>query len=193
MTKTGLILSEILPFYLRLAVLVAATLAIDLGLHALNLAWIGRYLGIPGVILVAVSFGHSLRKRGLIGFGNPVILLRMHEWLAWIGSTLILVHAGIHFNAVLAWLAVAAMMINIASGLTGKYLVQRAHFWIKNAKAELHASALSDSAIDQQLHWDSLGAGLVRKWRTIHLPIALIFAVLATAHIIASLVFWNWK
>jgi hypothetical protein len=193
MGKIGLILSEILPFYLRLAVLAAATLAIDLGLHVLNLAWIGRYLGIPGVILVLASFGHSLRKRGLIRFGDPVLLMRLHEWLAWIGSTLILVHAGIHFNAVLAWLAVAAMMVNIASGLTGKYLVQRAHFWLKDAKAQLHAQAVSDSLIEHQLHWDSLGARLVRKWRTIHLPIAAVFAVLATAHIIAIFVFWGWK
>jgi hypothetical protein len=32
--------------------------------------------------------------------------MRLHERMAWPGSLLILVHAGIHFNAVLAWLAV---------------------------------------------------------------------------------------
>ena len=48
---------------------------------------IGRYLGIPGVILILLSFGHSLRKRGMIKSDNPIRLLRLHEWLAWIDST----------------------------------------------------------------------------------------------------------
>ncbi len=119
--------------------------------------------------------------------------MRLHEWLAWSGSTLILVHAGVHFNAVLAWLAVAAMTINIISGLTGKYLVQNAQRWLKQAKTDLRDQGHSESEIEQQLFWDSMAASLVRKWRTIHLPISLTFAVLALAHIIAVFVFWGWK
>lgn len=191
--KIRLILKEILPFYFRLVVLAVVTLFIDLILHLTDLVWIGRYLGIPGVILILLSFGHSLRKRGVIKSSNPVRLLRLHEWLAWIGATLVLVHAGIHFNAVLAWLAVAAMAVNITSGLTGKYLVQRSQRWMKQAKTELRDEGLADSEIDQQLFWNSLAAGLVRKWRTIHLPIALAFAVLAAAHILSTFLFWGWK
>ena len=191
--KIRLILKEILPFYFRLVVLAVVTLFIDLILHLTDLVWIGRYLGIPGVILILLSFGHSLRKRGVIKSSNPVRLLRLHEWLAWIGATLVLVHAGIHFNAVLAWLAVAAMAVNITSGLTGKYLVQRSQRWMKQAKTELRDEGLADSEIEQQLFWNSLAAGLVRKWRTIHLPIALAFAVLAAAHILSTFLFWGWK
>ncbi|MBB6193659.1 MULTISPECIES: hypothetical protein [Sphingomonadaceae] len=191
--KIRLILKEILPFYFRLVVLAVVTLFIDLILHLTDLVWIGRYLGIPGVILILLSFGHSLRKRGVIKSSNPVRLLRLHEWLAWIGATLVLVHAGIHFNAILAWLAVAAMAVNITSGLTGKYLVQRSQRWMKQAKTELRDEGLTDSEIDQQLFWNSLAAGLVRKWRTIHLPIALAFAVLAAAHILSTFLFWGWK
>lgn len=189
----GLLIREILPFYFRLVVLAAVTLFIDLILHLTDLVWIGRYLGIPGVILILLSFGHSLRKRGMIKSDNPIRLLRLHEWLAWIGSTFVLVHAGIHFNAVLAWLAVAAMAVNITSGLTGKYLVQRSQRWMKQAKADFRDAGLTDTEIEQRLFWDSLAAGLVRKWRTIHLPIALAFAVLATAHILSTFLFWGWK
>lgn len=188
-----LLIREILPFYVRLVVLAAVTLFIDLVLHLTDLVWIGRYLGIPGVILILLSFGHSLRKRGMIKSDNPVRLLRLHEWLAWIGSTLVLVHAGIHFNAVLAWLAVAAMAVNITSGLTGKYLVLRAQRWMKQTKSELRDAGLTEAEIEQRLFWDSLAASLVRKWRTIHLPIALAFAVLATAHILSTFLFWGWK
>ena len=70
--STPLILREILPFYFRLVVLAAVTLLIDLVLHLTDLVWIGRYLGIPGVILILLSFGHSLRKRGLISSDNPI-------------------------------------------------------------------------------------------------------------------------
>ena len=62
--RIRLIFREILPFYFRLVVLAAVTLFIDLILHLTDLVWIGRYLGIPGVILILLSFGHSLRKRG---------------------------------------------------------------------------------------------------------------------------------
>lgn len=190
--RIGLLIREILPFYFRLMVLAAVTLFIDLILHLTDLVWIGRYLGIPGVIIILLSFGHSLRKRGMIRSNNPVRLLRVHEWLAWIGSTLVLVHAGIHFNAVLAWLAVAAMAVNITSGLTGKYLVQRSQRWMKQAKADFRDAGLTDTEIEQRLFWDSLAAGFVRKWRTIHLPIAFAFAVLAMAHILSTFLFWGW-
>lgn len=189
----GLLVREIFPFYFRLVVLAAVTLFIDLVLHLSEMVWIGRYLGIPGILLILFSFGHSLRKRGLIKSKNPVRLLRLHEWLAWIGATLVLVHAGIHFNSLLAWLAVAAMAVNITSGLTGKYLVQRSQRWMKKTKTHLRDEGLAEEEIEQQLFWDSLAAGLVRKWRAIHLPIALAFALLATAHILAIFLFWGWK
>lgn len=191
--KIGLLIREILPFYFRLVVLAAVTLFVDLILHLTDLVWVGRYLGIPGVILILLSFGHSLRKRGMIQSDNPIRLLRLHEWLAWIGSTLVLVHAGIHFNAVLAWLTVAAMAVNIVSGLTGKYLVQRSQRWMKQRKAYLQGAGLTAAEIEQRLFWDSLAAGLVRKWRAIHLPIALAFDVLAAAHILSTFLFWGWK
>lgn len=106
---------------------------------------------------------------------------------------MVLVHAGIHFNAGLAWLAVIAMAVNIISGLTGKYLVQRAQRWMKQAKTELRDQGLDDAAIEQELFWDSLTASWVKKWRTIHLPIAMAFAVLGTAHILSTFLFWGWK
>jgi hypothetical protein len=34
---------------------------------------------------------------------------------------------------------------------------------------------------------------VVKQWRTVHLPITLVFAVLASAHIVAELLFWAWK
>jgi hypothetical protein len=104
-----------------------------------------------------------------------------------------LVHAGIHFNAILAWLAVWAMLINVASGLTGKYLIRRARKRLDENRARLRAQGVSDIALEEQTHWDSLTFDAVKAWRVVHLPITLAFGVLALAHIIAILLFWGWK
>jgi hypothetical protein len=191
--KPTLIVREVLPFFLSLAALFAATVLVDLVLHLLHAVWLGRYLGIPGVLMILGSFGHSLRKRRLIRSGDPVRFLRAHEYVAWAGALLVLVHAGVHFNAVLAWLAVAAMLVNVSSGLTGKFLLRRAQGWLKQARADLREQGASDAEIAADLHWDSLTVDAVRQWRTVHLPIALAFGVLALAHIIAVSVFWGWR
>jgi hypothetical protein len=117
--KARLFSREVLPFYGALFALAAVTVLSDALLHLLNAVWIGRWLGIPGTLLILASLAYSARKRKLITSGKPVQLLRLHEWMAWAGSLLVLVHAGIHFNAILGWLAVAAMLVNVGSGLTG--------------------------------------------------------------------------
>lgn len=183
---------EVLPFLAGFAALIGVALLLDGGLHVANLVWIGRYLGIPGVLLITVSFAHSLRKRGVIQAGNPVGLLRLHERIAWLGALLVLVHAGVHFNAWLAWLAVVAMLINVGSGLTGKYLLKRAQQRLKASRADLKAAGSTEAEIQTRLHWDSLIVDVVRQWRKVHLPIALAFVVLAAAHVLAVFLYWGW-
>ena len=185
---------EVLPFFLALAALALAALLLDALLHLLDAVWIGRYLGIPGTLLILGSFGYSLRKRKLIRSGQPGKLLRWHECLAWLGSLLVLVHAGIHFNAILGWLAVGAMLINVASGLTGKFLLRalaQPARGIDAAPAPRAACRPKNS--NERLYWDSLTFDVVKQWRVVHFPITLAFAVLALAHIVAVFLFWGWK
>ncbi|MGD9810559.1 MAG: hypothetical protein AB7U35_04380 [Sphingobium sp.] len=191
--KGSLLVREILPFYASLAVLLGAALLLDAVLHLVDAVWIGRWLGIPGVLLILGSFGHSLRKRKIIRSGNPIKYLRLHERMGWAGSLLVLVHAGIHFNAVLAWLALVAMLINVTSGLTGKYLLQRAQRWLREARTQMREAGAQSEEIELELYWDSLAFDLVKQWRKVHLPIALAFAVLALAHIVAVFLFWSWR
>jgi len=191
--RTSLLSREVLPFALMLALLIAAALAVDALLHLANIVWIGRYLGIPGVLLILAASGYSLRKHEVISSGKPVTLLRWHERLTWAGSLLILVHAGIHFNAVLAWLAAAAMLINVGSGLTGKYLMGRSRKRLAANRAQLLAAGFSDGALEEEMYFDSLTYGLVKSWRVVHLPITLVFGTLAFVHIIATGMFWGWR
>jgi hypothetical protein len=162
-------------------------------LHLANIAWIGRYLGIPGTLLILGSFGYSLRKRRLIKAGRPLQLLRWHERMAWLGSLLVLVHAGIHFNSILAWLAVMAMLINVASGLTGKFLLDRSRRRLEEARHRMRQHGMDADELDEHLYWDSLTFDAVKQWRSVHFPITLAFAVLALAHIMAVFLFWGWR
>jgi hypothetical protein len=184
---------DVLPFAVSLALLGGAALLVDGLLHLVNAVWVGKWLGIPGVLLILSSFVYSFRKRKWISFGKPVALLRAHERLAWAGSLLVLVHAGIHFNAWLAWLATWAMLVNIVSGLTGKFLLQKARARLANTQTRLRAEGLSEPDIDEQTHMDSFTVDIVKKWRVVHVPIALAFAVFATSHILVELWYWGFK
>ncbi len=184
---------EVLPFYASLAALALLSLAFDALLHIVDRVWIGRYLGIAGTLLIIFSFGYSLRKRRLIKSGTTVRWLRLHEHLAWAGALLILVHAGIHFNAILGWLAVWAMLINVGSGLTGKYLLERARKRLETERQMLRDEGLTAEQLEERLYLDSLTFDVVKQWRSVHFPITLAFAVLALAHIISIFIFWGWK
>ncbi len=184
---------EVLPFLAALAALVAAALMLDAFLHWQGAVWAGRYLGIPGVILIVASFGYSLRKRQLIEIGKPIFLLHVHERMAWVGSLLILVHAGVHFTAVLAWLATTTMLINVGSGLTGKFLLQRGRKRLDESKQYFREKGLSASEVEDLMYWDTLTYTAITRWRVVHRPIALVFAVLSTAHILSIFLFWAWR
>ena len=184
---------EVLPFLAAFAALAASALLLDAILHLLGAAWVGRYLGIPGVLLIIASFGYSLRKRQVIKLGKPLVLLHAHERMAWLGSLLILVHAGVHFTAVLAWLATLAMLVNVASGLTGKFLLQRGRRRLEESRKYYREQGLAAAEIDDLMYWDSLTYTAITNWRVVHRPIALAFGVLASTHILSIFLFWAWR
>lgn len=187
--KGSLLLRYALPFLLWFGLMVLAAMGLDQVLHQNGWGHVGRYLGIPGTLLIAVSFLYSLRKRGVIRGGSASGWLRYHEYLAWAGAVLVLVHAGIHFNAQLAWLATYMMLVNVASGLVGKFILKRAGETLQEKRASLLEQGLETSRVEERLYLDSLAYGLFAKWRVIHLPIAMIFIILACLHILAVGIF----
>lgn len=183
----------VLPFLGYCIGFAAATVALDAALHAAGLAWVGRYLGIPGTLLILLSFTYSLRKRGRIHWGSPRTLLTFHQWAGWAGASLVLVHAGLHFEAILPWVATVAMCINVLSGLTGKFLLSRTREDIGERRRTLVAEGRSAAEIEDRLHDDLAAMRLINHWRTVHIPIFLTFAVTALGHIFSILLFWNWR
>ena len=184
---------DIQPFVLWFVWLIALTLAIDYLLHQTRLIWIERYAGILGTFLIVISFAYSLRKKKIIKFGKPKSFLRMHEYLAWTGSLMVLVHGGIHFNAVLAWLAAAAMLVAVISGLIGKYVLKTSMNTLSAKKDGFNMAGLSEEEIEKKIFWDSLAVKAMKKWRSVHKPITIIFGIFAALHIFAIFLFWRWN
>ncbi|HET7331086.1 hypothetical protein [Dyella sp.] len=191
--KARLLSHEVAPFLGAISLLVLAALGCDAALHWLGITWVGRYLGIPGFMLILASFVYSLRKHQVITVSSPAVLLRWHQRLAWSGALLVLVHAGIHFNTLLGWLAVGAMMVNIVSGLTGKILLRRARVRLETARMQMQANGAELKEIEDELYWDSFTFDAVSQWRAVHRPITLAFMTLALAHIVSILLLWGWK
>jgi hypothetical protein len=190
--KTSLWRQHVLPFTLLLGLLVAATLAGDFLLHRLNLVWVGRYMGIPGTLLILGSLVYSLRKRKYISTGNPKTLLKMHEFTTWLGSLMVLIHAGVHFNAILPWLATVAMGVNVVSGMVGKMLLSRSRQHVQGQREHFQLRGLSKPEVEQAVFWDAVTLDAMTQWRKVHIPIFIVFAVLALGHIISIFLFWAW-
>ena len=183
---------KILPFVLLYLSLIISAVVIHFYMHSSGLKWTLRYLGIIGTALIIISFIYSLRKRKVIKFGKAKTLLQVHELLAWSGSLLILLHAGFEFDAVIPRMAVVAMLIVVASGITGKYLLKQARESIKYRREELKTKNLSEEEIEKELFALSLIADKMQMWRSVHIPLTVIFAAFALLHIITILLFWRW-
>jgi hypothetical protein len=191
-TTPSLWRGHVLPFALLLGLLAAAALGGDYLLHRLNLVWVGRYLGIPGTLLIVGSLYYSLRKRQWVAAGDPKTLLKAHEFAAWLGSLLVLIHAGIHFNSILPWLATVAMSINVVSGLVGKFLLKTARRHVQGERERFQLRGLSLPEVEQAVFWDAVALGAMTQWRKLHIPIFIAFAVLALGHIVSIFLFWGW-
>ncbi|PKL75476.1 MAG: hypothetical protein CVV27_15175 [Candidatus Melainabacteria bacterium HGW-Melainabacteria-1] len=183
--KATLLRQEIIPFSLTLMGLFLLTIYLDLMLHLFSWAWLGRYLGIPGVLLILLSFGYSLRKRGLIRFSTPKRLLELHEIMTLVGALLICIHAGLHFNAWLPWLALAALLTNIVSGLIGRILLKRSQQRLKAMKAEMKTAGKPAAVIEAAFQEASVATDLMKKWRSLHFPITFVFVALSALHVLS--------
>lgn len=189
----SVLISRALPLSLSYLLLVAATLALDFIFHNTGLGWMGRYLGVVGTLLVAFSFGYSARKKKLIEYGPLKYFLRFHCNVGWLGTLLILVHSGIHFNALLPWMATGLMMVVTASGHVGQYLVRKIREEVKRKKQQYGIAADRTDGLEQQYFWDAVTVSAFEKWRFIHMPLVMFLVVLTFLHVASVTMFMNWR
>jgi hypothetical protein len=103
---------------------------------------------------------------------------------------MILVHAGIHVNAVLPWLAVLMLLINVISGLTGKHLLAKANQTLRDRKKEMKQLGESEDEIKRDVFLDAIIMDSMKNWRKVHLPITYFLGLLSLIHIV-SVIFFN--
>lgn len=190
--RKSVLVRQVLPSLLGYALLVLAAIGADFLFHRIGLGWIGRYFGISGSVLIVGSFAYSLRKRKILHHGSPKALLDLHEILSWIGALMLLIHGGAHFNAVLPWAALVLMLVVVASGFTGKYLLKNARERLRAKEADLREAGLSETELAERLFLDSTTVDAMKKWRSVHIPVTIVFGTLAVLHVLSILVFWRW-
>jgi hypothetical protein len=105
---------------------------------------------------------------------------------------MVLLHAGIHFNAILPWLATVAMGVNVISGMVGKLLLGRSREHVLGQRDHYQLRGMSKEDIERAVFWDAVTLDAMTKWRKVHIPIFIVFAVLALGHIISIFLFWGW-
>ncbi|MEQ1831589.1 MAG: hypothetical protein ABL977_00935 [Candidatus Eisenbacteria bacterium] len=184
----SLIVRQVAPAALLLLGLIAAAIVLDAVLHVVGLDGVGLWLGPIGTGMLVASFGYSLRKRKKITWGQPKRMLELHQALGWFGSLALLVHGGGHFNALLPWLAMVAMVVVAASGMVGAVLLRRALEIVReNAQAAGTPPAEARHAV-----LDAMTVDLMKKWRVVHMPLNAVFLTLATLHIVVAVLFRSW-
>ena len=189
----SLLIQRALPLSISYLLLIVAGIALDYLLHIADLVWIGRYFGIVGTLFLALSFGYSARKQKLIKNGALKFFLKFHCYSGWIGTLMILVHSGIHFNAILPWAATALMMVVTASGHVGQYLIKKLKEEMKQKMKQLGITTSVEEEIEQQHFWDSITVKALDQWRSLHMPLVSFLLALTTIHILAIFFFWNWR
>jgi hypothetical protein len=160
--------------------LVFAALALDALLHLAGLRHLGKWAGLLGTVLILLGFAHSARRREWIERPSVRFLLSVHEVLGWLGTLLVLIHAGVHFHAVLPWLAVGMMLVVVASGFVGRHLLARAR---RSLRARERAGG------DAKL-LELLMVGAMKRWRAVHWPLTAVLAALVVVHVTAEVLFW---
>ena len=177
----SLLIRRALPLLVSFIMLVVLALLFDYFLHVAGLVRVGRYLGLTGTFFLLFSFVYSARKQKIVRSGPIRTFLRLHCRGGWIGTLMLLVHSGVHFNALLPWVATALMLVVTGSGHVGQYIYRKARDEMKHG------------AGGEKLYWDSLTIKALGQWRKVHMPLVSLFLCLALLHILSIFFFWNWK
>jgi hypothetical protein len=180
------------PLIVSYLLLIFAAISLDYLFHLVHLAWIGRYIGFAGTAFLVFSFAYSARKSKVIRNGTLKFFLWLHCKAGWIGTLMILLHSGIHFNAALPWVATAFMLIVTGSGHVGQYLLKKVRDEVKMKIKQLGLEVTDDN-LDRQQYWDTLTVKTLEKWRTIHMPVVSILMALTLIHILSITFFLNWR
>jgi hypothetical protein len=81
----------------------------------------------------------------------------------------------------------------VVSGLVGKILLKQSQIFVKTEREKFNAQGMSAGEIERSIYWDSVALNAMSQWRKVHIPISIVFAVLAIGHIFSIFLFWEWR
>ncbi len=184
----NIVLKRLSGLILTVLLVTVNAILLEIILDIYGIEWHRLFTGIFGTLLIVLSFGYSLRKRKiLITFGKPKNWLICHEWLTIFGTFVILVHTGTHFQALVPITTLTLMAIAFISGLVGRYVYNNARDELKVKKGELSKEGLSAEEIEQQLWSLTVASGALAKWRKLHKPVIVLFALMVVYHAVSAL------
>lgn len=188
----SVLIQKTLPLTVSYLLLIIAAISLDYLFHVAHLSLIGRYMGFVGTTFLVFSFGYSARKKKLVRSGTLKFFLKLHCKAGWIGTLLILLHSGIHFNAVLPWAATALMLVVTGSGHIGQYLLKKVRDEVKMKMKQLGVQDIDDD-LERQQYWDTLTVKTLEKWRSVHMPMVSVLMALTLIHILSITFFLDWR
>ncbi|MGR9087259.1 MAG: hypothetical protein ACU841_09315 [Gammaproteobacteria bacterium] len=149
----------------------------------------GHVAGWTGLAAILTVFVYSVKKRCDRKSGRPDKWFRVHQMAGIVGPLLILIHAGPHFHALVPILALAAMLIVVASGLIGVMVHRKAIGLLRSTRKALSAQGLAKEQIEDRLYQLASAEESFRIWQLIHVPMAILFLVLTIIHVLGALYF----
>jgi len=84
------------------------------------------------------------------------------------------------------------MGINVVSGMFGKMLLNRSRRHVQGERDHFALRGMSKAEVEQAVFWDAVMLDAMTQWRKVHIPIFIVFSVLALGHIISIFLFWGW-
>lgn len=149
----------------------------------------GHRVGWLGFALILSTLGYSLKKRFGRKTGWPKPWFWLHQLAGVAGASLIFIHAGIHFHALVPTLTMCAMVIVVASGIVGVFVHRKALGLLSETRKELLKQGLSEDDVSGQLFDLAAQEKIFRIWRSLHVPMAIVFGILTLFHIGGALYF----
>lgn len=152
-------------------------------------------IGTIGTSLILISIVYSLRKRKIVlKSGNLKLWLTAHEWLAIVGTGLVFIHGGFYGHAVVPLITTGVMFVTVVSGLTGRYLYLHVSKELMSQKKEMEEKGRAKNEIENTLSSLVVTHGVMKHWRTVHIPIVFALAMTVTYHVLSALYyegFWR--
>jgi hypothetical protein len=135
---------------LALALLLVAAWVVSGGAVYTPASDIGYWLGVTGGSLMLLLLVYPLRKRfrALACLGPLKHWFRLHLFGGILGPLVILFHATFHVGSFNAGIALASMLLVVASGIVGRYLYRKIHNGLYGSRA---TAAELERALARQL------------------------------------------